>query len=141
MKLAAAGGNSGVMFHVIDGLVQTYHSGPEMRILDHAGHRDGRVPETSCGANYALHASSKPMCKPVGEWNQMRFIVRGAHVEHWVNGAKAVEYELWTPDWTAKVAASKFKEWPEYGMAKRGHIAIQDHGNPVAFRNLKVLAR
>ena len=140
-RLSSAAGNSGVMFHVIEGLAQTYHSGPELQILDDAGHRDGRVPETSCGANYALHASSKPMCKPVGEWNQVRLVVRGARVEHWVNGEKVVDYELWTPDWKAKVAASKFKEWPEYGMSKRGHIAIQDHGNPVAFRNLKVLAR
>ncbi len=137
-KLAAEAGNSGVMFHVIEGLAQTYYSGPELQILDDAGHRDGRVPETSCGANYALDASSKPMCKPVGEWNTTRLVVRGAHVEHWMNGERIVEYELWTEDWKAKVAASKFREWPEYGMAKTGHIAIQDHGTPIAFRNLKV---
>jgi len=137
-KLGGAAGNSGVMFRVIEGLAQTYHSGPELQILDDEGHRDGRVPETSCGANYALHASSKPMCRPVGEWNSTRLVVRGAHVEHWVNGEKVVEYELWTPDWQAKVAASKFREWPEYGKAARGHIAIQDHGNLIAFRNLKI---
>lgn len=137
-KLSGEAGNSGVMFRVIEGLAQTYHSGPEMQILDDEGHRDGRVPETSCGANYALHASAKPMCRPVGEWNQTRLLVRGAHVEQWMNGEKIVEYELWTPDWEAKVAASKFKEWPEYGRAKSGHIAIQDHGSLVAFRNLKI---
>jgi hypothetical protein len=138
-KLAAAGGNSGVMFRVVEALAQTYHSGPEMQILDDAGHRDGRVPETSCGANYALHASSKPMCRPVGEWNSARLVVRGARVEQWMNGEKVVEYELWSPDWKAQVAASKFKAWPEYGMAKSGHLALQDHGNPVSFRNLKIL--
>jgi len=137
-KLGARAGNSGVMFHVIEGPEQTYYSGPEMQILDDEGHGDGRVPETSCGANYALHPSAKPMCRPVGEWNEARLLVRGAHVEHWMNGEKIVEYELWTPDWKAKVDASKFKQWPEYGMAKTGHIAIQDHGTPVAFRNLKV---
>jgi hypothetical protein len=140
-KLAAAGGNSGVMFRVIEGLAQTYHSGPELQMLDDAGHRDGRVPETSCGANYALHASSKPMCRPIGEWNQARLVVHGAHVEHWMNGEKIVEYELWSTDWKAKVSASKFKAWPEYGMAKSGHLALQDHGSPVSFRNLKILAR
>jgi hypothetical protein len=138
-KLGAAAGNSGVMFRVIEGPEQTYYSGPELQLLDDDGHRDGRVPETSCGANYALDASSKPMCRPVGEWNSTRLIVKGAHVEHWMNGEKIVEYELWTPEWKAKVAASKFAEWPEYGMARRGHLALQEHGSPVAFRNLKVL--
>jgi hypothetical protein len=140
-RLAAAGGNSGVMFRVVLGLEQTYHSGPELQLLDDEGHRDGRVPETSCGANYALHASSKPMCRPIGEWNQTRLVVRGAHVEHWMNGEKVVEYELWSPDWKARVAASKFRAWPEYGMATSGHLALQDHGNPVSFRNLKILTR
>ena len=132
------GGNSGVMFHVTEGPDQTYHSGPEMQILDNAGHRDGKVPETSAGSNYALHAPVRDLTKPVGEWNTARLVVRGRRVEHWLNGEKIVEYDLESPDWTAKVAASKFKEWPEYGRAIRGHIALQEHGNPVWFRNIKI---
>jgi len=137
-KLGAPGANSGIMFRVIEGLPQTYHSGPEMQLLDNAGHPDGRLPETSAGSNFALHAPTRDATRPVGEWNTTRLVVRGPHVEHWMNGEKVVEYELWTPEWTVTVEASKFKQWPQYGLAGSGHIAIQDHGNPVAFRNLKV---
>ncbi len=77
--------------------------------------------------------------KPVGEWNKTRIVAKGAHVEHWLNGRKVVEYELWSPDWEAKVAASKFKVWPNYGRAKKGHIAMQgDHQGELAFRNIRI---
>jgi len=59
-------------------------------------------------------------------------------VEHWLNGKKVVEYELWSPDWKARVANSKFAEWPSYGLAKKGHIALQDHGDWVAYRNIRI---
>ncbi len=137
-KLGAPGANSGIMFRVAEGPPQTYHTGPEMQLLDNANHADGKVPETSVGANYALHAPTRDTSKPVGEWNTAKLLVHGARVEHWLNGEKVVEYELWTSEWTAKVAASKFVQWPQYGLAQSGHIAIQDHGNPVSFRNLKV---
>jgi hypothetical protein len=132
------GGNSGVMFHVVEELERTYHSGPEMQIHDNGGHRDGRNPLTSAGSNYALHAPPSDITKPVGEWNTARLVVNGTHVEHWLNGEKVVEYELGTPEWIEKVAASKFNEWPRYGKAGRGHIAIQDHDSAVAFRNVKI---
>jgi hypothetical protein len=77
--------------------------------------------------------------KPVGDWNAARIVARGPHVEHWLNGVKLVEYELGSPDWEAKVKASKFKDWPHYGRAKRGHIALQgDHEGSLAFRNIRV---
>ena len=77
--------------------------------------------------------------KPAGEWNQTRIVARGAHVEHWLNGVKVVEYELGSADWKAKVKASKFKDWPNYGKSKRGHIAIQgDHEGALAFRNIRI---
>ncbi|HUF46764.1 MAG TPA: DUF1080 domain-containing protein [Vicinamibacterales bacterium] len=133
------GGNSGVMFHVTEDAGQTYHTGPEMQILDNAGHRDGQSPLTAAGSNYGLHAPPRDLTRPVGEWNTARLVVRGGRfVEHWLNGEKVVEYELGSADWTARVAASKFKEWPGYGKAGRGHIALQDHGNPVWYRNIKI---
>jgi hypothetical protein len=132
------GGNSGIMFRVGEDDERTYHTGPEMQILDNAGHRDGANPATSAGANYALHAPSRAAARPVGEWNQVRMVVRGPHVEHWLNGEKVVEYELWSDDWKAKVAASKFAEWPGYGLGRAGHLALQDHGDEVWFRNLAV---
>jgi hypothetical protein len=132
------GGNSGVMFRVTEGAERSYHTGPEMQILDNAGHRDGASPLTSAGSNYALHAPARDVTRPVGEWNEARIVARGPHVEHWLNGEKVVEYELWSADWKAKVQASKFAQWPRYGLETRGHIVLQDHDNEVWFRNLAV---
>lgn len=131
-------GNSGIMFHVTEYAARTYETGPEMQILDDAGHADGKSPLTSAGANYGLHPAPRGVVKPVGEWNTVRLLVRGSHVEHWLNGTKVVEYELWSPEWQALVAKSKFTQWPGYGLARRGHIALQDHGDWVAFRNIKI---
>jgi hypothetical protein len=77
--------------------------------------------------------------KPAGEWNSSRIVVNGNHVEHWMNGQKLLEYELGSPDWEAKVKASKFKDWPNYGRAARGHIGIQgDHSGTLELRNVKL---
>ncbi|MGH9349837.1 MAG: 3-keto-disaccharide hydrolase [Vicinamibacterales bacterium] len=138
-KLGKPGGNSGIFFHVLEeGGDQAYFTGPEVQVLDNAGHKDGADPKTSAGSNYALHAPVRDVTKPVGEWNEVRLVVQGPHVEHWMNGVKIVEYELWSPDWEGRVTASKFGKMPGYGRARTGHIAIQDHGDPVAFRNIKV---
>jgi hypothetical protein len=136
----APGGNSGIMFRVTEADSNTYRTGPEMQVLDDAAHVDGKNRLTSAGSNYGLHAAPAGVVKPAGEWNQVRLVVRGAHVEHWLNGQKVVEYELWSPDWEAKVKASKFAAWPGYGRATRGHIALQDHGDRVAYRNIRVRA-
>ena len=90
----------------------------------------GSSPETAAGANYGLHAPVEDVTRPVGDWNQARIVVRGPRVEHWMNGVKIVEYELWTDEWRALVAKTKFAEWPGYGMAGEGHIGLQDHGDP-----------
>ncbi|HUP22446.1 MAG TPA: DUF1080 domain-containing protein [Thermoanaerobaculia bacterium] len=132
------GGNSGVMFRVSEDSERSYHTGPEMQILDNAGHRDGGSPLTSTGANYGLHAPVRDVTRPVGEWNEVRIVAHGPHVEHWLNGVEVVAYELWTEDWRAKVKATKFAQWPRYGLNERGHIALQDHDDEVWFRNLKV---
>ncbi len=132
------GGNSGIFYRVTEEEVQPYWTGPEMQVLDNAGHRDGSTPETSAGSNYALHAPSEDVTRPVGEWNQVRIMVRGAQVEHWMNGVRILAYELWSDEWRALVQRSKFGEWPGYGMAPAGHIGLQDHGDPVWFRNIKI---
>lgn len=132
------GGNSGVMFRVTEDLDATYHSGPEYQILDNALHPDGKNPKTSCAANYALHAPDHDMSKPIGQWNQSRLLVNGAHVEHWLNGMNMVQYELGTPEWDALVKASKFNQWPSYGKRPSGHLVLQEHGARVQFRNLRV---
>jgi 3-keto-disaccharide hydrolase len=132
------GGNSGIMYRVSEEGEATYHTGPEFQVLDNQKHRDGQDPLTSAGSCYGLYAPTKDVTRPVGSWNQARLIVNGNHVEHWMNGEKIVEYELLSPDWEKRVAASKFKEWPKYGRIPRGHIALQDHGDRVAYRNIKI---
>ncbi len=132
------GGNSGIFYRAAPGAEEIFHSAPELQVLDDAEHADGRSPLTSAGANYALHGVPRGIVRPAEEWNQVRIVVRGTHVQHWLNGERVVEYELHSDDWKAKVAASKFVEWPEYGQAARGHIGLQDHGNRVWFRNIKL---
>jgi hypothetical protein len=134
----AKGGNSGIFFHVTKEGDETWWSGPEFQVLDNTVHRDGKVELTSAGSNYALHPPIRDVTKPVGEWNSVRILVKGPHVEHWMNGVKIVEYELWSEDWHQRVKASKFDKIPIYGRAKRGHIALQDHGDPVWYRNIKI---
>lgn len=134
----APGGNSGIMFRVAEDSDATYKSGPEMQVLDDAAHSDGLSRLTAAGANYGLHPAPAGVVKPAGEWNAVRLVVNRAHVEHWLNGIKVVDYELWTPDWEAKVAASKFAQWPGYGLARSGHIALQDHGDWVAYRHIRI---
>lgn len=132
------GGNSGIFYRAEEGRPLIYHSAPEMQVLDDAGHVDGRDPLTSAGANYALHAAPRGVVRPAGEWNAVRIVVDGNHVEHWLNGVRVVEYDLGSADWAERVASSKFAEWPGYGRARRGHIGLQDHGDPVWFRSIKV---
>ncbi len=132
------GGNSGIMFRVTEGSEATYETGPEMQVLDDARHSDGQNRLTSAGSAYGLYAAPAGIVKPAGEWNQVRLLVKGKHVEQWLNGVKVVEYELQSPEWEAKVAASKFRQWPGYGRAPHGYIALQDHGNWVAYRNIKL---
>ena len=132
------GGNSGIFYRATEAERAPYWTGPEFQILHNAGHPDGAAPETSAGSNYALHPPAEDVTRPVGEWNSVRIVLDGAQVQHWMNDVKIVEYELWTDEWRALVAGTKFADWPRYGMAPSGHIGLQDHGNPVWFRNIRI---
>lgn len=134
----APGANSGVFYRGTEDEPWIYQTAPEMQVLDNAGHADGASPLTSAGSNFGLHPASGDVTRPVGEWNRARVVARGDHVEHWLNGTKVVEYELGSPDWERRVADSKFAAWPGYGQAREGHIGLQDHGNRVWFRNVRV---
>jgi 3-keto-disaccharide hydrolase len=134
----AEGGNSGIFFRGTEDSEVIWYSAPEVQVLDNAHHKDGQAPITSAGSNYAVHPPVRDVTKPVGEWNSVRLVVKGPHVEHWLNGVKVVEYELFSPDWNERVKKSKFVEYPQYGRAARGHIGLQDHGDPVWFRNIRI---
>jgi len=135
----APGGNAGVLYRGTEEYDHIYWSAPEYQLLDDAAHADGKNRLTSAGSAYALYPPPAGVVKPAGEWNSSRIVANGAHVEHWLNGKKVVEYELWSPDWKAKVAASKFKDYPNYGMAKRGYIGIQgDHDGALSLRNIRI---
>jgi hypothetical protein len=138
--MVTPGANSGIMYYVTEEGAATYDTGPEYQILDNARHADGKNPLTSAGACYALYAPSKDTTRPVGSWNEGRIVIQKGRGEHWLNGVKVVEFELGSPDWNARVAASKFGIVPTFGKARRGHLAIQEHGARVAFRNLKIKA-
>ncbi|HMO37669.1 MAG TPA: DUF1080 domain-containing protein [Gemmatales bacterium] len=131
-------GNSGIMYHVEEGPPNSYMTGPEFQVLDNKGHADGRNKLTSAGACYGLYAPVKDASKPAGEWNHAKIIIRNGHVEHWLNGEKVVEYVKGSEEWNKKIAASKFRAWPEFGKPTRGHICLQDHGDKVEYRNLKI---
>jgi hypothetical protein len=134
------GGNSGIIYRAAEQPApgQSWHTGPEMQILDDAKHKDGLDPKTSAGALYGLVAPTNKTLKPAGEWNKVRLVVNGNHVEHWLNGNKVVEAELDSPEIKALIAASKFKAYPRFAKEREGHIVLQYHGDEVAFRNVRV---
>lgn len=131
-------GNSGIFYRGIEGPEALYYSAPEMQVLDDAGHGDGVSPLTSAGAVYGLYPAPRGIVKPAGEWNRARIVVNGTHVEHRLNGRQIAAYELGSADWKARVEASKFKQWPEYGKAGEGYIGLQEHGNRIEYRNIKI---
>jgi hypothetical protein len=134
----APGGNSGIFYRASEDTDAIYWNAPEMQVLDDSGHVDGRSRLTAAGADYAVYPSPAGIVKRAGEWNAVRLIVNGNHVEHWLNGTKVVEYELGSPDWTARVKASKFAPHLRYGRNTAGHIGLQDHGDQVSFRGIKI---
>lgn len=131
-------GNSGIFYRASEEQDEIYWNAPEMQVLDDAGHPDATNRLTSAGAAYDLYPSPAGHVKPAGEWNTARLIVNGNHVEHWLNGVKLLDYELGSRDWASKIAASKFAPHAKFGKNIQGHIGLQDHGDVVAFRNIKM---
>jgi hypothetical protein len=132
-------GNSGIFYRGTEEYDHIYWSAPEYQLLDDVNGADNKTRLTCAGAAYGLYPSPPGHLKPVGQWNTTRIVAGGAHVEHWLNGTRLLEYELWSSDWEAKVKASKFAVWPNFGRAKRGHIAMQgDHAGTLAFRNIRI---
>jgi 3-keto-disaccharide hydrolase len=132
-------GNSGFFYRGSEDEEAIYWTGPEYQLLDDIKARDNKTRNHCAGSVYDLYDAPEGHLKPVGEWNVTRIVAKGAHVEHWLNGFKMVEYELWSPDWEQHLAASKFKAWPKYGRIKKGHFGIQgNHPGALALRNIRV---
>lgn len=132
------GGNSGIMYRVSETADATFQTGPEFQVLDNAVDPDGGKGLGSAGGCYGLYPPSQDVTRAVGSWNEVRIIANRSHVEHWMNGVKVVEYEIGTADWTARWQAGPHRDAAGYGREPRGYIALQDHGNRVAYRNIKV---
>jgi hypothetical protein len=137
------GANSGIKYFVDTNLNKGEGSaiGCEFQILDDAEHPDAKAGVNGNRKNAGLYDLIPPQnvrFNGVGEWNRARIVVQGRHVEHWLNGFKTVEYERGTQMWRALVDHSKYVVWPSFGEAAKGHILLQDHGNRVSFRSIKI---
>jgi hypothetical protein len=132
------GGNSGIMFRVTLGDSEPYISGPEIQILDDENHGDGKNELTSAGSLYGLYAPNDKKLNGPGKWNKSRIIVQNGKVTHYLNGVKVLEAEFGSEDWNQRLANSKFKSWEKFNQAQEGHIAFQNHGDPVKFRAIRV---
>jgi cytochrome c len=133
-------GNSGIIYNVIESADydHVWQTGPEMQILDNACHPDARITTHRAGDLYDMISCSFETVKPAGEWNSVRLIVNNGKVEQWLNGRKVVSFEMFNADWKKMIANSKFKDMQGFGTGKKGHIALQDHGDRVYFRNIKI---
>ncbi|MEZ4918765.1 MAG: family 16 glycoside hydrolase [Saprospiraceae bacterium] len=139
-KISACG-NSGIYYNVIENPEKYgygWMTGPEMQVLDDACHPDSRFPMHRAGDLYDMQSCKYITVKPAGEWNHVRIISKNGKIEQWQNYRKVVSYDINDPSWPEMIAKSKFREWEDFGTAKKGKIALQDHGNPVWFKNIKI---
>ena len=137
-KLGKAG-NSGIFYRGTHEYDHIYWSAPEYQLLDDANTEDGHDRLTAAGSAYGLYGAPAAAVLPYDHWNKSRLVVKGNHVEHWLNGTKVVAYELKSADWKARVAASKFSKYPNYGVAASGLIGLQgDHPGALAIRGIRI---
>jgi hypothetical protein len=133
-------GNSGIIFNVVEEekYNEVWNTGPEMQVLDNTCHPDAKIIKHRAGDLYDLISCSTETVKPAGEWNEARIISNNAKYEFFLNGTNVVNFTMHTPEWDQMIANSKFKDMADFGKATKGHIALQDHGDKVWFRNIKI---
>lgn len=134
----ARGGNSGIMFRCTEDKNYPWETGPEMQVLDDEAHPDGANVLTSAGSCYALIARGRDVARPAGQWNEIRIVANGSKVEYWMNGFKVVNFDFDSAEWKKLIASSKFASMPDFGKRSKGHIALQDHGDRVAYRSIRI---
>ena len=134
-------GNSGIIFFVHEDSTKfknTYNTGPEMQVLDNNGHPDAKIIKHRAGDLYDLISVSKETVKPVGEWNTAEIKSDNGDLRFFLNGEQVVNTTMWNDAWRTMIAGSKFKSMPGFGTYKKGKIALQDHGDNVWYRNIKI---
>ena len=136
------GGNSGIMYRVLEQKRPAYVTGPELQVLDDERHKDGKIrfPLRTAGSLYELIGKGMKNKKynKAGEWNKVRIICKDNNVEHWLNGEKLLAYKWGSDEVTVMIKKSKFKSWDGFMQEAKGHIAIQHHGEEVWYRNMRV---
>ncbi|MBD1366495.1 DUF1080 domain-containing protein [Mucilaginibacter sp. ZT4R22] len=139
-KISKAG-NSGIIFYVNDNPEKykySWYTGIETQVADNKENEDGQIPKHRAGDLYDLISISKEVVKPAGEWNKTIVLANNGVLNIFVNDEQVITTKLWNDNWKKLVAASKFKEWPDFGTFKKGHIVLQDHGADVWFKDIKV---
>lgn len=133
-------GNSGIIFLSNEDpkYPAPYTTGPEMQIIDNNGHRDARINKHKAGDLYDLIAATPQNANPWGQWNSAELIINKGQLEYYQNGVKVVTTTLWDENWKNMVANSKFKNWADFAKFTKGHIVLQDHGDQVYFRNIRI---
>jgi hypothetical protein len=132
-------GNSGIFYRATHEYDHIYWTGPEYQLLDDAHTPDGKSQLTAAGSVYAVYPAPAGIVHPYGHWNEARIIVRGTHVEYFMNGRKIVDYHFGSADWQRRVASSKFKAYPGYGRAPEGLIGLQgDHPGSIEIRDMRI---
>jgi hypothetical protein len=137
----AKGGNSGILFYVQDDKTKyedTYKTGPEMQVLDDERNEDNKTPSHRAGSLYDLIQATPGAVKPAEQWNSVEIVANNGKLDFYLNGVHVVNTTMWDDRWKKMVAGSKFKQWPAFGTFKNGHIALQDHGFNVWYKNIQV---
>lgn len=136
----AEGGNSGIMFNIQEDVAykHPWYTGPEMQVLDNARHPDAKIPKHRAGDLYDLISCSSETVKPAGQWNEAEILFTGTQLQFILNGQTVVSSSYGDDTWRALVAGSKFKNMPAFGTFSSGRIGLQDHGDHVWFRNIRI---
>jgi hypothetical protein len=135
-------GNSGILQYVKEDkkYERSYHTGLEMQVLDNEKHADAKIIKHRAGDLYDLVTSSPETVKPALQWNHVEIISKDGNLEYFLNGTKVMTTALWNENWKKMVSNSKFKKWSDFGTFKTGRIGLQDHGNKVWYKNIKIKA-